>query len=388
MNIQLTLILLVAVVLMGGCGGSSDGNATRKKIASIHQLPLLAHGQQLGYVEGFNPDNPPAFQNAVADAWAEASSAGMQISRLQIDWKDLEPAKGSYDDTDLIRLLSDLSGRSESVMLMIGTADSGSLTYPDYLMDGDALADDMRPSDPLIVERFRKLMDWVIPIVEKHKVFCISIGNEPDPIHDEDPEFMISFIDFVKTIRMHSHKLNPEIAITFTATIDSLFRPEFDYAEDLAKSVDVLCFNFYAVWNDSGFDEAFCIGILDKMRELAGGKSIIIQELGCSSEINLDKNYGLHAGSEMIQNDFFEWVLDYMIKHDEFRALYVFQLTENSPGLDLIYKQMFDGIASDEWVDGYISHLRGNGLLEFGTGRKKPAWFTFIQGLKDRMPKG
>ena len=357
----------------------------KNKISQQHKLPLLSKGQHLGYIKGFNPVHPPMLQQVMDSAFQMSLKSGMQIARVQLDWTHLEPTKGTYLKDELVERLQFYHSKKLAICLMLCTADTDSLNYPKDLLtkQGDKLANNMKPDDPMIITRYKKMLDWAIPIAKKHGVYCISVGNEPDIYHDDDPSFMPHFINFVAAVRSHAHTIDSEIAITYTSTCDPAIHPDRKYGNDIAASVDVFCFNIYGVGSPDGIDFKATEDVLNKMVKLAKGKPILIQELGCSSIRNPDKKGWFHHSSLEIQRAYFAWVFKQIKSRKQIRAVYLFQLVENSPVIDKWNFKAFDSNKrSKKQTWELCEWLKGLGLINFQTTKTKPAWQEFLKGLK------
>ena len=360
--------------------GQEAGSQTR-----IHELPLLPKGQHLSYIEGFNPDNPPELRKVMDEAFQESLKNGMKVARVQMDWPDVEPTKGIYEKQELIERLQFYHSQELAIFLLLCTADTDALNYPKDLLaeEGESLARGMKPDDPVIVDRYNKMLDWAMPIAREYGVYCISVGNEADTHHEDDPTFMPHFIKFVAAVRTHAHNIDPDIAITYTSTCDPVLHPDRKYGKDMADSVDIVCFNFYGFGGQSGFDRESTEKLFDGMVELAKGKPMQIQELGCSSIRNPDMNWQFYESSDSIQSSFFQWVFGKIKSTEQMRAAYIFQLVDHSPVIDKLYFDVFsvEGIPRD-WTRGVCDWLKGLGLISFDSAEKKPAWNEFLKGLR------
>lgn len=371
---------MASFVLLSSCG--SEGSGPERP---THALPLLPKGQHLGYIEGFNPDNPPELRKTMDQAFRDALQNGMRVARVQMDWPEVEPAAGKFDEGKLVERLRFAHDKGLAIFLLVCTADTDGLTYPGDLLaeGGNRLARNMKPDDPVIVARFAKMLDWLIPVARRNGVYCISVGNEPDTHHEEDPTFMPHFLRFVAAVRDHAHTIDPDMAITYTSTCDPVLQRDRAYAKDIADSVDVFCFNLYAFGKRDGLDLKTTDRVLSKMIALAKGKPIQIQELGCSSLLNPTNDWQFHKSSPDLQRQFFAWAFDKIKATRQIRAAYVFQLVEHSPQIDRFYSDAFGAGMPKEWTRNLCDWLKGLGLIRFDTGQKKPAWDEFLAGLRE-----
>lgn len=346
-------------------------------------LPLLPNGQHLGYIEGFNAMNPQPVLDTITECWEEARRSGMQTTRIQLDWTDLEPKPREYDMNEAAARLELAGQEGMPIFLLITSADSDVLNYPEDLVteDRENFVNGLRPNDPLIVSRFNTMLAQFIPLFLEHDVYAIAVGNEPDTRHEADPQFMLEFIDFVDQVRQFSHTQTNQIAITYTTTVAPVIDPTVNYADAIRGAVDVISINFYGVGGPNGLDLEASEAIYNGIFQLAGGKPVLIQELGFSSMVNPNKNFDFFPSSEEAQREFFAWVFPKLRETPSLRGAYVFQLVENDEVVDEIWREALAGLP-EETVEDFVATFKGLGLVNIETGEKKPGWTEFITALR------
>lgn len=355
-----------------------------ERLGESHPLPLLPSGQHLGYIVGFNPDNPPFLQDVIEDCWRQARQRGMQTARVQMDWTDVEPEAGVMLPGELAERLAEFEEQGMPVFLLLTSADSDALNYPADLLaeDGGRFAEGMRPNDPRIIDRYNQMLQAVLPIARDYGVYCIAVGNEPDTHNEADPQFMNDFLDFVAAVREHAQSIAPEVAITYTSTVEPILS-NTNYGHRIAEVVDVLCFNLYAQGGPGGFDQAATQAALEGILALDPHKPVLLQELGCSSAYLADKHFVFYESRPEIQATFLDWVFNQILAHPRVRAAYIFQLVENGPVVDAYWREALSvEELSEEWIDQMVESFDKLGLIEFETGEKKPGWHVFLDGLE------
>lgn len=82
--------------------------------ANVSALPLLATGNHLGLIIGFNASHPVATEQSITQHWHQAINAGMRSGRVQMDWLALEPQPGVYHLQELTSQLKWLSDAGSS----------------------------------------------------------------------------------------------------------------------------------------------------------------------------------------------------------------------------------------------------------------------------------
>ncbi|MEM8726852.1 MAG: hypothetical protein AAGE86_15160 [Pseudomonadota bacterium] len=168
-------------------------------------------------ITGFDPLDQ-ARADAAAVRYAQARDAGASIGRIQIDWSELETARGVYDAQALAEAFADPGLQGMSVFVLVSTLDSDGLTVPDYLGDEDGLRDGLTFASPEVIDAFAGFLDWLGPELLRRDVWALSIGNEIDaPIEDglADETAAIAFYD-AAFARWNANV--PQIAATVTLT--------------------------------------------------------------------------------------------------------------------------------------------------------------------------
>lgn len=337
-------------------------------------LPLLPAGQYAGIIRGFNPDNPPATQDSVADRWQEALSAGMAIHRLQIDWPDLEPFPNRYDLSVLENRLQENKKQGLHTFLLISAYDSGGPVVPSDLSG--------LPFDhPQLINRFKQLMDRVIPTLIANDGYLIAIANEPDNGFGEIADLDQQIGSFLTTVKEHIHSLDHRIAVTITLAEGSLDEHKPGLF-DILSACDVHCWNYYGARSLPEYpfypiqSEKEVRADIRRMLSLADHRSVVIQEVGLwSGQDRLNS-------SPLDQARFFSWFFDEMGQHPRLRAAYVFQMVDWSASATALITQE---IPPDSVPNGFLEALSESlltmGLVDYHSGSAKPAWAIFAQAV-------
>ena len=355
-------LLTLAVLLISHSACEEDMPPTPAE-GDAAALPLLAPGQHTGMITGFNPSHPPATEDSIDARWQEALSTGMAVGRLQIDWPELEPAPGQYDEAALRDRLETLSEQGLQPFL----------TLPAYDSDGPVLPADLQGlaiDDPALIARFQQLMDWVIPLLEEEGGWGITIANEPDNFFTEIPGLADQIRTFVTESRAHIHQLSPGMAVTVTLNIGNMPASRAEM-ELLRTEMDIVCFNLYGSGLfpiDQPYTEAEIEAEMDAVLDFAQEKAIVFQELGMHS------NADLLNSSEAIQAAFFDTFFTRMQAEPQMRAAFVFQLVDWSPEAIAVLNTAFEDDTPEEFIEQYGAVLAAIGLIHYEDGRRKAAW--------------
>ncbi len=367
--------IVIAVILFLGACEKDDLNPQIDSIAG--ELPLLEGDNRIGIIEGFNPSNPFATTDSIEARWNEAINMGMTVGRLQIDWPELEPSPSTFDMVSLEQRLAEMQAQGLQTFLLISAYDSGEPVVPDDLQNKDF-------DDPEFIQRFKNLMDSVIPLLVEYDGFLISISNEAENSFGEVPGLDNQIYIFLQEIKKHVHQLNENIAVTVTFSEGSLDEDKPGIYEILAEC-DVACFNFYGA-KSQFIPPLYYVAQtvseikadIQRMLDVSGKKHIVIQELGMYSG-----NTTLNSSQE-IQQKFFEVFFTEMKKEERIKAAFIFQLVDWSPEVTEIFNEMLaDEGMPQEFIVQFAESLETIGLINFNDGTRKKAWDEFIFWLAE-----
>ena len=351
---------------------SNDDNPVVPEIDNMAgDLTLLNGNNKIGSIEGFNPTNPPATSDSMAARWQEALNAGMSVGRLQIDWPELEPAPGIFNQTVLEEELAKMKNQGLQTFLLISAYDSDGPVIPPDLQGKDF-------DDPELIGRFKNLMDWVIPMLIEYDGYLISVINEADNDFAEHPDLYKEIVIFLSETRDHVHQINNNMAVTATIAEGSLDDGRPGIREIIAES-DVACWNFYG--SKLQFSSPYFIeqtesevqADLQRLIEASADKNIVIQELGMHSGSRLLNS------SEEIQRRFFELFFEKMNTTDQIKIAYNFQLVDWSPEVSELLAQGFESEeVPQEFIGQWKESLETIGLINYSDGSRKDAWNEFL----------
>ena len=343
-------------------------------------LALLGSGNHIGYIQGFE-ETIPENEAAIALRWEEAIDAGMSIGRIQIDWTELEPTPGVFDEVVLDEALESLTDRGLKPMLTLSTIDSEELTFPEDLMEEDhqSLVGGMDLDDPAVIARFDALAAWLVPRFKAAGGWLITVGNEVDIRSEDYPEDANHIVGFVSGAVDAIHSIDPQMPVTVTLTASAASdKPQF--TSSLMELLDVACFNFYC--QDSMgivLDASSVSPGIDALLDASGDLPLVIQELGCPA--GYEDEVSTIQGTLEKQKAFYEAVWEKLSETEQFRVAVVFQLLDWSPELTDYYLEWLDGMP--QWfIDRFEESLRTMGLCRWEDGSELPSWDAFINGLE------
>ena len=334
------LWVAVPLALALGCGDvpPGPGPLLGTEGANARELPLLAPGNHAGTIAGFSGVLPLVTGLEVESRWAEALERGMGVTRLQIDWIDLEPSKENYQVGEFHERLAALSSQGVAPTLTIGIGlDDFFVNMPPDLRDrvrSGAIA----YNSPEVTDRFARLLDRIVPLFVEHRGWLVAVGNEPgNTLDDDDDPLALATVlaDFVSKAKTHIHSIEPRLAVTVTLREDLSLAADRPFLATLLEVTDVAAFNFYC----SRFSDALLVerdpalinGYIDRMLEAAGSKPLVVMELGCHAGY-ADRPSPTQSSPE-VQSQFYRIAFDRLAMEPSFRAAIAFQLVDWSPTL-------------------------------------------------------
>lgn len=358
-----------------------DGTSPDAATPTAADLPLLPAGFHLGEMTTFAAPTA-ANRDAIASARSELIAAGMRVGRTQVAWNELEPSPGVFDQSVLLDRVRSLKEDGLAIFLTLETIDSeGFVLAPDLQTGPLALADGMSFDDPRITSRFAALLDWVVPIMVANGGYAISVGNEPDNTIADQPGLAAPVAGFLAAARQHAHQIDDRLAITMTLTGGAL-APGATYAAPIVAASDALSINYYCqqTLSASGLrTPAEVTADLDKIVALADGRSILVQELGCSATV--PGSTSSLAGSDADQAAFIQHVTAAMRARSAFRVAYWFTLIDWPRELaDAMAQPLCDeGLTAlcEAFRDAMVSY----GLLHWDDGSRRPGFAAYRDAM-------
>jgi hypothetical protein len=379
------IILLTAVLVAAGCGDDSGPTAPMDQPRDPATLPLLPPGSHASLVVAFEA-LPATTAESAAARWDEAVAAGMTVGRVHLDWASVEPDSGLVDQEILRDELARLSGDGLAPLVAIMAMDTEGATLP---ADLQFSFEDGLPIDaPAILDRFRAMLDWAVPIIVEHGGWGLVIANENDGYLVDHPDQTAAVARFYRAAREHTHSLAPELAVTATHTMDGPLGDAPHYAT-LIDELDFASFNYYPLDHVTlellTPTAALIADHMDRILDAAGGKPVILQELGCPAGYADDSVLG---STPAIQQEFFRLAFERLAEEPRMRAAFVFQMVDWSPDLfQMVYGDDLAGMdVPQDFVDRFEEWLLTTGLMTHDDGEVRPAWSTFLDALDPGSP--
>jgi len=339
-------------------------------------LTLLADGFTLGTTLYGSADLSWVGEEERALIEAAADS-GMGGFTYYVDWVDLEPTPGEYTLDTFTETLATLQGLGLQPFVNITVGDIAEYNLPPDLSDGaGGLGDGVSLDDPVLIERFGRILDRVVPIAVAHGVFFLGVGNEINERLDHtSPDELAAYVTFVEAARERVHRTAPELAVGVVLTTGAVRNRTLTF-RSMKQVSDVIPFNYAPI------QESFFVYDLDAIEadfqevvEAYGDGPLLIQELTCPSAQTMD-------ASEAWQRECFVELFDLIeaTRRVRFASVFTFQ-DFDAPTCQLVR----DALLGDD-LDGLppeVAQRLADYLCELGVvrpdGTPKPAWAEVIK---------
>jgi len=186
-------------------------------------------------------DIGPSKDGTFEEAFQMGQAIGVQDAGIFLNWNIIETGPATYDEelTALLEVANSFySEASMPVNFSINMFDANLLVLPDDLQNKDL-------NDPIVINRFKKMLDHVFSKIPNVKISTINLGSEIDIYLGTDSEKWEQFTDFFKAIRDHIKAKQPDIKVAAEATFDGIMGPAKEYIQALNQHADVVGVSYY-----------------------------------------------------------------------------------------------------------------------------------------------
>lgn len=295
------------------------------------------------------------------DVIGRIKSAGATSTSLSVNWDEIETAPGVYQPNPNWLAIGEQFYPPNGLALTLAFAviDTNNRRLPTDLASRSF-------DDPLVIARFRAMLDWARTQIPRVDIRSLVIGNEVDVYLAANPGQWPAWRAFLQAAKAHARSLWPAPPIGCKATFNGLAN-EPTRGELIA--MNALCDELLVTWYPIGAN----FGVLpmsavdtsfDTLVALPGKLPIRLLELGAPSD-------ALIGGSQTLQADFVSACFNAWDRHAA-RIPHVewFALHDFAPA-QLVALQQYYGIVDAR----FAAYLGSLGLRSFaGPGEDKAAW--------------
>ena len=251
-------------------------------------------------------------------AFTLAKDAGMQVTGFSLKWDELEPTPYKYaSDPNWFQVINDFfPTQAIAVSLMIGPIDTNNLRLPPDLADKSF-------DDPQVIERFKRLLDYVFSEIPQLGLSSLSIGNEIDGYLGTNKQLWKEYTYFFQEVSSYARTKRPNLVIGSKIGFWGLTGNSRELSADIIRASDVVMVTYYPLNNDFSVKNPEVVHEdFATLVELYTNKPIYILEAGYPSSPLLNSSESKQA--QFVQEIFKAWdtqsehikVLDFLWLHD------------------------------------------------------------------------
>ncbi len=183
-------------------------------------------------------DVNPARDGDYETAFQAAQSAGIEQVGLFLAWPVLETAPGVYDGTLLDIATAYYPTKGVKLDLTLAVVNTTRRELPADLANKSF-------DDPIVIERFKELLDFVFSKTENIEISSLNIGSEYDILFGSDKEQWRQFQVFYKEIVSYVRTKRPDLKIAVEATFNGVTGSARSQIRALNQSSDIIGVSYY-----------------------------------------------------------------------------------------------------------------------------------------------
>jgi len=340
---HITLFLFILTIISLACGGTQPTEIP-PQTALTTALPIPKGNRILSI------DVNPAKDGDYESAFQAAQLAGMEQTGLFLEWTVLETAPGVYDGSLLDIASAYYPQKKVKLDITLVVVNTTRREFPADLADKEF-------DDPLVIERFKKLIDFVFSKTEAIEISSLNIGSEYDILFGTDDEQWRQFQVFYKEIAAYVKEKRPDLKIAVEATFNGLTGPAQSQMQTLNQSSGIIGVSYYPL-DDNGNvkDPSTVRADFDLISSLYPDQPIYFFQFGYPSSEYIKSSEALQ--SQFIREAFQAWdahadhilMLDFTWLHDkspdevkEFEKYYGFSNRPFAEFLGTLGLRTYDG---------------------------------------------
>ena len=236
------------------------------------------------------------------ESFTTIKEVGAQFIELPLNWDDIETSPGTYGNRFLNIANMYYPPTNTKVLLTINPIDTNVLHLPEDLTDRNF-------DDPEVIERYKRLMDYVFSQIPDLDLVAISIGNEIDAYLGEDSGKWDQYQRFFKETSNYIRDKKPAVKIGCKTTFEAATEKNEEEIKILNRNSDVIMVNYYPLKPDfSVRDPSVVQSDIDTLTSLYADEIIYITEAGYPSSSEL-------GSSEEMQREFIREIFRAWDKH-------------------------------------------------------------------------
>jgi hypothetical protein len=256
-------------------------------------VALNAHGNR---ILGISVNEVPGVKYLTA--FNAAKQMGFESLSLNLPWDEIEATPGVYSSKVLSIADQFYPTQQTRVSLVVTLIDTNHLRMPKDLVG-------KRFDDPIVIDRFNRLMSWVMTQIPNVTLNCVSIGNEVDVYLGTNNDRWQQYTNFFAKTSAHIRQLRSRTPVGAKTTFKGIVTHP-DLIRSLNHFADVAMVTYYPL-QDNFVVKSPTIVAQDfaAMVQQLPGRPILILEAGYPSSPILDSSE--RKQSEFIHEVFEAW---------------------------------------------------------------------------------
>jgi hypothetical protein len=230
--------------------------------------------------------------------FAIARELGVQDVGLSLDWRDIEIAPETYDTPWLEIANLYYPPYHTSVSLTIRPIHTNLKPVPADLVD-------ITFDNPVMIERFNRLMDYVFSQIPDLQLSSLVIGSEFDIYLGTDEEQWRQWIAFCRATSEYIRSQRPDLPVAFEATFNGIMGVAAEAVQELNEFADIVGVSYYPLDNFSVQDPSVVEADFAALTAAYEGRTIYFYQLGYPSSEFLGSSEARQA--EFIRETFRAW---------------------------------------------------------------------------------
>ena len=231
---------------------------------------------------GINPY--PSEQGDDATVFAKSRTAGINSVAIGWSWPELEGAPGVFETTILDAANSLYAVPGFKVVLMVNPIETDWKSVPSDL-------EELPFDDPMLIDRFKMLLDVVFQHLPDLDIDTLLIGNEANSHLQDHPSTWGAYRTLFEAASAHAKSLRPQIKVGVEGQFEGFLSEEM---KSLTQSSDIIALTYYPSRPKPGHfnfpDLSVIEGDLADVTAAYAGQEIYIIEFGYPSSTVVDSS--------------------------------------------------------------------------------------------------
>ncbi|MBI5352981.1 MAG: hypothetical protein HZB50_10115 [Chloroflexi bacterium] len=228
---RITLFLFALTIISLACGETQPTEVS--PLTTLTTAPPVPKGNRI-----LSIDVNPAKDGDYESAFQVAQLTGMEQTGIFLVWTVLETAPGVYDSSLLDISSAYYPAKGVKLDITLAVVNTTRREFPADLADKTF-------DDPLVIERFKKLIDFVFSKTEAIELGSLNIGSEYDILFGTDKEQWRQFQVFYKEIAAYVKEKRPDLKLAVEGTFNGLTGSAKSQMQILNQSSDIIGVSYY-----------------------------------------------------------------------------------------------------------------------------------------------